>query len=214
MQRVLAKVRKKDDYLEALLQHTQNVPLMLPLKSSRNRRHSSTDMQQVKKDLAREMNIVINARAYELGSMENVDKVIKNLNRLLTKYVTDTGEMNADECESICLELLLAASRTVIEGDVFTLCHQLLSLPGRVMLCPAQTSQSKESMSSPIEIFFAADGLITIESQASYRIVGTLSSDSPSTWGLVSTKCVEHIHFGKTEESEKNIRHVKISVTT
>ena len=68
--------------------------------------------------------------------------------------------------------LLLAASRTVIEGDSFSVCHRLFAVPGTVHLVPQPLDAETEAM----HIFVGADGLVTIESTACYRCVSIARS--------------------------------------
>ena len=172
-------------------------------------------MEQVKKDFIREKYIIINARNHRLGNPDNFNSVKTYLKKRLMRDADSSNKVNY---EVLCNDLLLAASRTVMEGDVFTLCHQLLSIPGRVVLCPAQTEQCTDTSSSPVEIFFAAGGLITIESETSYKILGITpsceSEDGVQTlheWAIVKTRCIEHMSYNANEE-ERNIRHVKMHI--
>ena len=215
IQKELRHIRSRQEYMNILKLKTLDCPLLLPLKSSRIRRTGIADMDQVEKDFIREKYIIINARNHRLGNHENF-KTVKTY--LKKRLIRDADNSNKVNYEHLCNDLLLAASRTVMEGDVFTLCHQLLSIPGRVVLCPAQTEQCADSSSTPVEIFFAAGGLITIESETSYKILGITPAgeyedgvQSMHEWAVVKTRCIEHMSYNANEE-ERNIRHVKMHI--
>ncbi|GBG29008.1 Hypothetical Protein FCC1311_052302 [Hondaea fermentalgiana] len=219
LQKDLAATQSREAYQEVLIGASNaKSQLVLPLKSNRDSRNSLADQTQVLKDLSRERAILLNAAYYELGSVEQTTKFARKLRDLLSDTIRQlsTDELAVPEDSHVefwTRELLLASSRTVIEGDVYSVCHRMLTGPPEVLLCPSTTH-----VASPIEIFVAPDGLITIESATAYRVVRVCSDGdaaSPEVWVQVHARCIEHLYltspFDLNEETdERNIRSLRL----
>jgi hypothetical protein len=213
--------------LSSLAQH----PLVLPLARSSERRETSEHMEQAVKDLSRESEIFFNAHRYELGSGEAVDYFINDLSEYLLSTFRNSGRKSktheaisaaaatsplTENLSKLCDRIVLASSRTFFEGDIFDLCHRLLSVPGKVILCPvsqlSMTSTSEEGSDDatgnneeeffsvcPVSVLVSNDGLITIESETIYRIVylpqNADEDSSPEEWGGVRVQCIEHMNY-------------------
>ena len=129
-------------------------------------------------------------------------------------------------------DVLLATSRTVIEGDSFSVCHRLFAVPGTVHLVPQPLEDATEEA---MHIFVGADGLVTIESTACYRCVSIatpmgdggddplgVNDGGPQEWARVRTAVIENLFFNPATTpsarsllgggARRNVRHLKIMV--
>ena len=189
--------------------------LVLPLESGSAARRLIADEEQTRKDLVREKGIYFNAHRYDLGGDVKLERFLVSF-RARVRHIFKTDD---EEAGDIAEEILLAASRTVIEGDIYSLCHRLFSSE-KVCLCPmsAETDASPTSASlgvCPINIFIAPDGLITIESHSAYRIVWIDPSNGPQKVGIVRARCIEHMYLGSNKldghaDGDENVRHACI----
>mmetsp|Transcript_18219 Transcript_18219/g.29625 ORF Transcript_18219/g.29625 Transcript_18219/m.29625 type:complete len:697 (-) Transcript_18219:831-2921(-) len=217
LQKDLTTVNSKEAYQSILIGGASKSRLVLPLASNEVERNKRSDHDQVLKDLIREKSVLLNAVEHELGSQQNLDKFLREMEQMVANTIKGLGkETVAKTPKDWCREILLAASRTVIQGDVYAICHRLLCGPDYVLLCPTNHNESP----LPIEIFLAHDGLVTIESETSYRVVRHQSMDddlaSPETWADVQARCIEHLSLvtevpDESEQvDEKNIRSLRL----
>ena len=232
-QSMLAKDEISPLPLEGGSARTKGPPrtLVLPLMSGSTSRNLAANAEQTRKDLLREKSICFNAHEYDLGGEVKLVRFLDRFEARVRSIFQDLCKgMSDSSAHNIAQEILLAASRTVIEGDVFTLCHRLFSTP-TICLCPVPPNQEQKPSATssslgicPINIFIALDGLITIESHSTYRIVWVqpsgddmMMSAGPREAGVVRARCIEHIYLDQlaandaSGESEKNVRHVSIA---
>lgn len=219
LQKDLAATQSRKSYQDVLIGAANSrSQLVLPLKSNRESRNMLADQTQVLKDLSREKAILLNAATYDLGSMERTESFMQKLRGIVSDTIRqlageDVTLLDDSHIDFWTRELLLAASRTVIEGDVYSVCHRLLTGPAEALLCPSTTH-----VASPIEIFVAPDGLVTIESETAYRVVRVRGGDdqsSPEVWVQVHARCIEHIYLTSPLElaednDERNIRSLRL----
>jgi hypothetical protein len=189
LQRDLALTDSKGSYLDALIgrAHTSSY-LVLPLLTNSTQRLKCSGHAQVLKDLQREKAIVLNRKSIKLGSKESTHELIEQLSDLLEQHFESGLEQNKLRCK----EILLAASRTVIEGDVYSMCHQLLLGAPDVLLLPAEDLPER---GTPIEIYVGG-AIVSIESECKYKIVHLAQTED--TWAIVHARCSEHFHYAGT----------------
>jgi len=117
--RELSVTKTKNEYTRVLNMCGE---VVLPLGNTSDQRHGSADMTQVYKDLSRESEMIVNSTSYKLGSQENIDQMIEVVRRLLGETLSIDGAVEHATLMKWESELLLACSRTVIEGGKLYFC--------------------------------------------------------------------------------------------
>ena len=106
----------RDSYRSALARHRSAVHT-LPLPSSNERIRRLVTPEQYRKDLTREPGVSINGVLFPMSTNKNYEIFVRELSSSLSKFE-----------ESHIQDVLRSVSRTLTDGDAFSVLHRLFSV--------------------------------------------------------------------------------------
>ena len=192
----------------------------LPLPSSNERIRRLVTPEQYRKDLTREPGVSINGVLYPMSSTKNYEIFFEALSSSLSKFE-----------ESHIQDVLRSVSRTLTDGDAFSVLHRLFSVcffvsckhytqcnsltcfvfnpqvPRSVLLTPCGPQL-------PVRILVSNNrSIVTVQCVSTFNAVH-LSKDprkKPRVWATLETTVVENLYLqsgrGKTV---RRVRHLTI----
>ena len=216
IQRTMSAQTTRESFRAELRRHKDAVHT-LPLPASNERIHRIVSDVQYRKDLIRESGLMVNSVFYPLASSgSNYDVCLRALQDALrgVELVTmPTGASPAKrmkrrresgDVKHILPEVLRSASRTLTDGDAFSVLHRCFSVPQSVLLTPSGPQ-------IPISIFVSHDAIVTVQSKSSFNAVhlNRRGRGKPQVWATIETTVVENISFDDKGEPSR-VRHLVI----
>eukprot|EP00939_MAST-03C_sp_MAST-3C-sp1_P001162 g1162.t1 len=192
----------------------------LPLPASNERIRRIVSEVQYRKDLIRESGLFVNSTYYPLASSgANYDICIRGVCDVLRGVELVANPVGASpakrkmkrrreskEVAHILPEVLRSASRTLTDGDAFSVLHRCFSVSQKVLITPSGPQ-------TPISVFVSHDAIVTIQSKSSFNAV-YLSRDprrKPAVWATIHTTVVENISFD-SKGTPSRVRHLTVQL--
>lgn len=192
----------------------------LPLPNSNERIHRIVSEEQHRKDLIRESGLVVNNTYYEMGSPDDYDVFVLGLSKALegveiisplqpgaSPMTRLKRRRESGDVATILSEVLRSMSRTLTDGDAFSVLHRCFSVPGSVLITPSGPQ-------IPISVFVSHDAIVTIQCKSCFNAVH-MSKDArrkPQVWATIQTTVVENIYFDHQRRDVRRIRHLLIGL--
>lgn len=212
---VRAAAVSRDAFRAELRKHKDAIHT-LPLPASNERIRRIVSEVQYRKDLIRESGLCVNSVFHPLASsgpnydacvralcdaLRGVEIVSAPLGRSPAKRMKRRRRESHDVAH-ILPEVLRSASRTLTDGDAFSVIHRCFSVPRSVLITPSGPQ-------IPISVMISHDAIVTVQSKSSFNAVH-LSRDprtKPAVWATIETTVVENISFDESGTPSR-VRHL------
>ena len=204
----------RDSYRAALARHKSAVHT-LPLPSSNERIRRLVTPEQYRKDLTREPGVSINGVLFPMSSSKNYEIFVRELSSSLSKFE-----------ESHIQDVLRSVSRTLTDGDAFSVLHRLFSV-GVPSNRPKKHTHTLTHVQVPRSVLLTPCGpqipvrilvsnnrrIVTVQCVSTFNAVH-LSKDprkKPQVWATLETTVVENLYLQSGRgNTVRRVRHLTI----